>query len=521
MRKLDYTILELMESTAKNIKAQPVNLGGVSGPAGGAGGPPGGFIGYIPQTRVAYDTDEIASSGVTSSGTLLDNLNHIRNRIQILEAGTLVVDEIDGTPTVSGVNRITFSGGATLTNLGGGHIVVGITASGGGGGIPEAPVDSNVYGRRNAAWADLDTYYVPYAGATTNVDLGTYHLTTGDSNSLGNTSIKQGKNIHLGTNYSVNNYIGWGDGDITGPYLRMFEYYDDCFGVNVAGSTGAVIIAGWRSDYSNIEVIVGDADAYDHGNYLKINENGAEFNSDLNLPTGKKYNINGVPHAGVQLSSASPVIYTSNDTWTKPANLVYVIIEICGGGGGGGGCAGNATGASCGNGGGAGEYAKKKILDAALGVTETVTVGTGGTGGTAGNNTGGSGNTTSFGAHLTAVGGSGGNGNANNTTFPITGSVAGGTGGSGGSGGGIHVPGSDAIPGIVWSATGTSKPRGGGNPLAPYTTDTGTFSDDVAGAAGRGYGGGGSGGRSSSNATNRAGGDGAAGVVMIWEYVNG
>lgn len=298
MRKLDYTILELMESTAKNIKAQPVNLGGVSGSAGGAGGPPGGFIGWLPQTRVAYDIDEIASSGITSSGTLLDNLNHIRYRLQILEAGTLIVDELDGIPTASGVNHITFSGGATVTDLGGGHVIIGITASGGGGGIPEAPSDGNVYGRRNAAWADLDTYYVPYAGATADVDLGAHNITTGDGNSLGNTDIKQGKNIHLGTSQSDNNYIGFGDGDIFGPYVKLLEIYDDCFGVRVASTTGAVLIAGYRSDYSNIETMLGDIDAFDHGNFLKINENGAELNCDLNLTTGHNYTINGSPIGG-------------------------------------------------------------------------------------------------------------------------------------------------------------------------------------------------------------------------------
>jgi len=45
------------------------------------GGPPGGFIGYLPQTRVTYDYSELKASGIASSPTLLDNLNHIRYKL--------------------------------------------------------------------------------------------------------------------------------------------------------------------------------------------------------------------------------------------------------------------------------------------------------------------------------------------------------------------------------------------------------------------------------------------------------
>ncbi len=62
-------------------------MGGWSGPYGGTGGPPGGFIGYLPQTRVAYDETESEDcnipSGVTPS--LLHNLNRIRCRIKDIE----------------------------------------------------------------------------------------------------------------------------------------------------------------------------------------------------------------------------------------------------------------------------------------------------------------------------------------------------------------------------------------------------------------------------------------------------
>ena len=51
-------------------------LGGAPGPAGGSGQRPGGFIGTLLQTLVSYDQTEAATT--SGSGTLLDNLNHIR-----------------------------------------------------------------------------------------------------------------------------------------------------------------------------------------------------------------------------------------------------------------------------------------------------------------------------------------------------------------------------------------------------------------------------------------------------------
>ncbi len=546
--RLEHTLLDMMDSLARNMRAQPLNLGGVAGAGGGLGGPPGGFIGKLPQTNVAYDTDELASSGIVGSGTLLDNLNHIRYRIEELETyGILVVDEIDGSPSISNVTRITFSGGATVTDDGNGRAIVSITASGGGGGISEAPTDGEIYGRQNSSWVDLDLTYL-------RLDTGNIPLTgTVWTNSLEDSSFIGVQNVAGGNVTSSPALSLVRNANGTSPFL--YAYYglsenDSAYAVNILDSNPFIIFSGGtlrhvRYDSTILSLI--NPYAPPSGNMLEFNSfndiaasgrllslknqtvEKFSVNGDggVNIAIGQTYDIDGIPHthdnissSGVMLSAASPRIYIADDTWTMPSGLVYIIIEICAAGGGGGGALGNATGASCANGGGAGEYAKKKILAEDLGSTETVTVGVGGSGGAAGNNAGSSGEDTSFGAHLSAVGGTGGNGSGNFTSFPSSGTVAGGTGGSGGSGGGIRVPGSDALPGVVWTATGTAKSKGGGNPLAPFTTDTGTFSDDTDGATGRGYGGGGSGGRSSSNSTSRAGGDGADGVVIVWEYIS-
>ncbi len=135
-RKLDYVIVDMLESTSRNVKAHPMNLGAVGGPLGGAGGPPGGYIGWLPQTRVAYDETEAATLATLPSGlnppsgwSLVDNLNHIRYRLNILESGILIVDDWDSNPTIYNVRELTFSG-AVVTDLGNGHALV--VVSGGG-----------------------------------------------------------------------------------------------------------------------------------------------------------------------------------------------------------------------------------------------------------------------------------------------------------------------------------------------------------------------------------------------------
>jgi hypothetical protein len=165
MPKLDYVILDLLESTARNVKTHPLNLGGISGSGGGAGSPPGGFVGWLPQTRVAYDEDELGVATTSGVPSLLDNLNHIRFRLDSLEAssGVLIVEEQDGAPSVSSVDRIIFSG-ALVTDLGSGDVLVQVFGS--GGGVEEAPLDGNQYARQSGDWvvvsggsADVTHYY--------------------------------------------------------------------------------------------------------------------------------------------------------------------------------------------------------------------------------------------------------------------------------------------------------------------------------------------------------------------------
>jgi hypothetical protein len=83
LNDFSYTIIEFINNAVKSASMKPLNLGGINYSGGGYGGPPGGFVGVLPQTRVAYDYSELSYSGIPSSGvSLLDNLNHIRYRIE-------------------------------------------------------------------------------------------------------------------------------------------------------------------------------------------------------------------------------------------------------------------------------------------------------------------------------------------------------------------------------------------------------------------------------------------------------
>lgn len=211
-------------------------------------------------------------------------------------------------------------------------------------------------------------------------------------------------------------------------------------------------------------------------------------------------------------------VYTADDTWAKPADLHHIIVELVAGGGGGGGVASASAQAACAMAGGGGEYAMKRIAEAALGATEAVTVGAGGAGGAAGQNAGADGNASSFGAHVSVNPGGGGDGSNSTATVPVIGFSGGGEGGTGGAGGDIHIDGSPGLNGIRWSTTLVQSSVGGGTQLGAFARPSTDSLSDEEGVPGKAYGGGGSGARSSNTTTNYKGGDGADGVVIVYEY---
>jgi len=188
--------------------------------------------------------------------------------------------------------------------------------------------------------------------------------------------------------------------------------------------------------------------------------------------------------------SLAPIVRTylnagSPHTWTKPAGLKYVVVEVQAGGGGG-----ESDGAGAGGG-----YSRKLIGTASLGTTETVTVGVAGSGSTTTATAGGN---SSFGTHSTANGGG-----AGTTGTPS----AGGSSASGdvnitGGAGNTYVNGDNSHN---YGLPGGDSMLGHGGFGGEYQS---------VGGNGSGYGaGGGAGGDSS-----YSGGNGAPGIVIVTEY---
>jgi hypothetical protein len=224
-----------------------------------------------------------------------------------------------------------------------------------------------------------------------------------------------------------------------------------------------------------------------------------------------------VADAGYRL--AQTVILTSSGTFSKASypGIRAIRVKTIGGGGAGGGAptvttSGNHT---AGGGGGGGGYAEAFLLASALASSETVTIGAGGTG--VSGTTGGNGGASSFGSWCAAGGGLGGTSIAQTTLLIAALGGAGGAGTAGdlqASGSPGEYGGGNATLGIG-GAGGSSLYGGGG--LATYT---GAGGGSLAGNNGVNYGGGGSGAQANSpTGAAKAGGNGAAGVVIVEVYV--
>lgn len=177
------------------------------------------------------------------------------------------------------------------------------------------------------------------------------------------------------------------------------------------------------------------------------------------------------PVVRTYLNAASPA------TWTKPAGLKYVVVQVQAAGANGG------TGTS----GAGGGFSMKLIAAASLGATETVTIGAGGA----------PGGDSSFGSHATATGGNG-------------------TTGGSAADGDVNIRGQDGQDGQTVSHSSSSSTNyfggdGGDSFLGhggPGTRNSGTPGSYGGGGGGSGYGSGGGG----------SSGAGANGIVIVTEY---
>lgn len=199
--------------------------------------------------------------------------------------------------------------------------------------------------------------------------------------------------------------------------------------------------------------------------------------------------------------------FTSSGTYTPTSGMVYCVVEAVGGGGAGGSVDGSAGSVTAAGGGASGSYSVLRFTAADIGASQTVTIGAGGTPGAAGANVGGNGGTTSLGSLLLAGGGGGGqpstgSGNVGRGGDPSgTGSFVGNAGGAG------FV--SIGVAAYTYSGAGAGSYFGGGT--------RGTYAAAAFNAPAN-TGGGGCGAHSN-DATDRAGGAGGSGILIITEFI--
>lgn len=126
---------ESLANLQRYLDNRPINLGGSEGEGGGYDGRPAGFLGFLPQSRIAYDTSEASSSGILyqDSPSLVDNLNHIRYRINEISnsASFSGVDiKYQGILFAPHIRTINFDGLVNISDAGNNEVEVMIIPSG-------------------------------------------------------------------------------------------------------------------------------------------------------------------------------------------------------------------------------------------------------------------------------------------------------------------------------------------------------------------------------------------------------
>jgi hypothetical protein len=221
------------------------------------------------------------------------------------------------------------------------------------------------------------------------------------------------------------------------------------------------------------------------------------------------------------VAKVTKTILTSatSGTYTTPANVTHIVVEVWGSGGGGAGCSSTASASGGGSGGGGGGYSRSTIQSPAA--TYSYTIDGGGAGGAAGANGGSAGGTTTFGTSLISITGGGGS-----LAGVASISLSAGNYANGGvaSGADINIAGSCGSPSYILasgaSGSGSAVSGAGGNSAvggggAPGRRTQGN------GSNGSQPGGGGAGGCVINGGAAASGGNGGAAMIVVTEYYIG
>jgi len=215
--------------------------------------------------------------------------------------------------------------------------------------------------------------------------------------------------------------------------------------------------------------------------------------------------------------AAKTTLYTTSGTHTWDAKTRFFKIEGGGGGGGGGGVdGGDGSSKSASAGGGGSGFEGETLVITKPASNATIVIGSGGAGGAAGNNNGSNGSDTTWSDGTNAFtfgGGKGGTGAvaAANGQVALPGGIASSTGSVYGSSE-VGQAGrffSVASPPTIYNGAGATGKKGSGG--APGLSNT-------AGNAATGFSAGGAGGAVYNSSTDRAGGNGADGYIIVHEY---
>ncbi|USP46966.1 hypothetical protein [Alcaligenes faecalis] len=243
--------------------------------------------------------------------------------------------------------------------------------------------------------------------------------------------------------------------------------------------------------------------------------NGVAYRStaDTNVSEPGAAGASWVEAASGRLLSVRVFSTVGTTTYTPTPGTTSIVVEAQGGGGAGGGAQSSTVGTSsvC-PGGNAGSYGKSRIVSGFSGAT--VTVGAGGVGALGAS--GGNGGTSSFGALVSAPGGQGGLSYI--ATSPLLVNINA-TAQTAASGGNIfNAPGGRGQPGVAVAVAFGGTGDGGASVYGSGGRAIGLSNGTSNGTPGVAPGSGGSGSYSSGGHGTAAGGAGAPGIVIVWEY---